>query len=166
MKLHTAYSKVIRYGLVSKHELTPFLEDGNNNSSVSFDGSHPDYALADYLQDAGDGRHRIVKKDLEYRENSTGSTDFFNNVYGQLKQLTGNSHPFRGFQQLLTPEEEKEHGKIEATKVEGAKGSAYRIHWFPSHETAAPYIGVLNPEEFAEFLTEIPTTKTIKDFDR
>jgi hypothetical protein len=160
MKLSQAYSTVVKYGLAPQegidewHRTADEYQKINKSTNTEEDYSHPDHYLADWLEDQGDPRHLIVRKDLEIRR-FPGRAFYAEKLPVRLKELIGTTSTDNGGVKRISNE-------LSILKYTGDKGVAYRLRW---EQPRIDFTGLFTPEEAEDFLRQYGSDKTLKDFD-
>ena len=160
--LANSYSAVLRYGLVPDNENANWSKQANNYSEpdIYSDISHPDNFFADYLQDADDPRHAIVRDDLITRGVSPSLSGFYPKLEARLNMEIGRNEQRPTVRVQITGSKET----MDINKIEGEKGVLYKVAWVPTGR--GHYLeGLFTPEEFEQFLTDIESDKKLKDFN-
>jgi hypothetical protein len=161
MNLSNAYSDVIRCGRLHPEEVKKWVDISNdyatknNTHSGASDGSHPDYALVDMLEDAGDPRSHILKKDLQIRQRplETPAEHFGDKVWAKEKELLGSYPNASVFIDKLAPDVEAR----QLFNTDEPDKHIYKVIWRqPSTERSfgLNIVGHFLPEEFEELKSQ------------
>jgi hypothetical protein len=160
-KLPSAYVSVLKYGKAPEEGIHTWLDvinkyhQENTTGNTYADGSHPDYAFADWLEENDDPRHLIVKRDIDIRNQPAFS-------WG-LKSIQDLESKFGKGDLVDTVDITPETGELTGTKINTEKGTAYRIYWEPSDRHGNNHVSYhanLTKEELEHILDSLNIDKS------
>ena len=158
MNLSTAYSTVIKYAAAPEEGIKNFSEQSKEAGSLVNGLSHPDHFFADWLEDHDDPRHKIIRKDLEFREHPDG---FLAGIQASGIKALGldgwNQREINFGNYIKSP-----YSGLDAYKIHHGNKVYYAVTW---KTPGVDYHGHFTPEEFEDYLKELESNQPLEDFN-